>query len=142
MRDSTRLTRVLRNANLKPEEKTLEAAWRSKYRIVTVEDRKSPHILDIVFRDRKRDMKTERISGLRTFYQRPESVVLVKFRMIKATIQPEREATDREDIRAILQSTHVSLRNLRGKARAENTWRLLNESISGVFRRTRKASSS
>jgi hypothetical protein len=47
--------------------------------------------------------------------------------MIKATLQPERAATDRQDIKAIFEAAHVNLVSLRRRARAQGTLELLDE---------------
>ncbi len=65
----------------------------------------------------------------RTYHQSAESLLLAKLRTIKTTIQPERAAIDKQDIRAILQSTDVSLKALRRKAGAQGTLELLDELI-------------
>ena len=121
------LARALARANLKAEEKILEAAWRSKYRIATIEDERSPHTLDIIFTDGKLERKAGSILGLRTFYQTPESLILAKLRMIKATRQLERATTDREDIKAILKSSRLRLDNLRRRAKGQATYEILED---------------
>lgn len=123
------LARALARANLKAEERILEAAWRSKYGIATIEDRRSPHTLDIIFTDEKLERKAGSALGLRTFYQTPESLILSKLRMIKATLQPERAATDREDIKAILESSRLHLDTLRKRARTQGTYKILEDLI-------------
>lgn len=123
------LARALAGANLKVEEKRLQAVWRSKYRIATIEDRKSPHTLDIIFTDEKLERKAGSILGLRTFYQTPESLILAKLRMIKATAHPERAATDREDVKAILESNPLRLDILRRRAKTETTYEILEDLI-------------
>jgi len=126
-RDLATLARALANKSLKVEKKELEEAWRSNYRIVTVEDRKSPHSLDIIFADGKLERKAGSILGLPTFYQTAESLVLAKLKMIRATLQPERAATDREDIKAILKSSRLRLKTLRRKARDQATSEILED---------------
>ncbi len=125
--DLATLARALANKSLKVEKKELEEAWRSNYRIVTVEDRKSPHSLDIIFADGKLERKAGSILGLPTFYQTAESLVLAKLKMIRATLQPERAATDREDIKAILKSSRLRLKTLRRKARDQATSEILED---------------
>lgn len=123
------LAQSLTKANLIVQEGKLEAAWRSDYKIATLEDQKSAHTLDIIFTDRKLPRKAGRISGLPTYYEAPESLILAKLRMLKVTIRPERAATDREDIKAILENTRIDLRSLRKKAKAENTAKILGDLI-------------
>ena len=65
--------------------------------------------------------------GLPTYYQTPESLILSKLRMLKVTIQSERAATDREDIKAILKATKINLNSLRKRAASEHTSRILDE---------------
>jgi len=129
-RDLGTLAAVLTKANLKVQERKLEMTWRSEYRIATIEDKRSPHILDIIFTDQKLERKAGRILGLPAYYQSAESLILAKLRMIEATLQPERAATDREDIKAILDTTRIDLRTLRRKAREESTAKILDELIS------------
>jgi len=127
LKDLVTLHKWLRKASLRVEEAKLKAAWQSDYRIVTFEDRKSPHTLDIIFTDRKLERKPGRILGLPTHYQTAESLVLAKLRMLKVTVQPERAATDRADIKAILETTRIDMRSLRRRARAESTRRILDD---------------
>lgn len=127
--DLARLTKALADASLKVEEKRLETAWQSDHRIATIEDRRSAHTLDIIFTDGTLERKAGSVLGLRTFYQTPESLVLAKLRIIKATLQPERAMIDREDIKAILKSTRVNLNVLRKRARAESTSEILKDLI-------------
>lgn len=125
--DLKRLAKALTNAKLKVEEGKLETAWKSKYRIVTVEDRASPHTVDIILTDAKLERKAGLILGLPTFFQTPESLILTKPRMVKASLQPERAETDRQDIRAILESTKLRLNALRKRAKAQGTSEILEE---------------
>jgi len=125
--DLATLARALANASLRVEEKRLEVTWRSNYRVATVEDRKSPHTLDIIFAEGKLERKAGSILGLPTFYQTAESLVLAKLKMIRATLQPERAATDREDIKAILKSSRLRLKTLRRKARDQATSEILED---------------
>jgi hypothetical protein len=92
-----------------------------------VSDSKSPHTLDVIFIDEGLRRKAGFILGSRTYYQTAGSLILAKLRMIKATLEPERAATDRQDIKAILETTHISLKPLRREARAQGTLELLNE---------------
>lgn len=126
-KDLATLARALGFANLKVEEPRLEAAWRSKYRITTFEDRKSPHTLDIIFTDGRLERKSGSILGLHTFYQTAESLVLAKLKMIKATIQRERAMIDREDIKAILKGSRIDLKRLRRRAKAQTTSEILED---------------
>lgn len=59
--------------------------------------------------------------GLKTYYQTPESLILAKLRMIKATLPTGRSLKDREDVKAILQNTKVSVPKIINAARKETT---------------------
>ena len=124
-KDLAKLANALTKANLDVQEERLLTAWRSEHVIATVEDRKSPHTLDIMFTDRKLEMRAGHILGVPTWYQSAESLILAKLRMIKATLQPERAATDREDIKAILGTTPINLKTLRKRAGADGTIKIL-----------------
>jgi len=138
----TRLAKVFTSAGLRAELQKLEATWRSKYRIITIEDTKSPHRLDLIFTNQKLERKAARILGLATHCQTAESLILAKLRMIKATVQVERAAIDRNDIRAILENTNINLRRLRSKAKKESTSKILEALLKGegMFRTIRKTS--
>jgi hypothetical protein len=126
-KDIAKLASMLRKAYLKAHEKKLATASQSGYRIATVEDKKSPHTLDIIFTNQKLERNAGHILGLPTYYQTPESLILAKLRMLKVTLQAERAATDREDIKAILKTTQIDLKTLRRKARAESTVKILED---------------
>jgi len=123
--DLAELTEVLTSMGLKTRDTDLRKAWRSRYRIITLEDRKSPHVLDIILTDEKLERKAGSILGLRTYYQAPRSLIPAKLRMIKAPLQPEKAATDREDIGAILKSTRLRLDPLRREAKRQSTYKIL-----------------
>jgi hypothetical protein len=128
----TGLAEVLTSTGLRAQLQKLEATWRSDYRIITIEDTKSPHLLDLIFTDQKLERKAARILGLPTYCQTAESLILAKLRMIKATVQVERAAIDRNDIRAIFETTHINLRRLRSKAKKESTAKILEALLKGV----------
>jgi hypothetical protein len=127
--DLAQLTEVLTNAGLKAQGRDLRKAWRSEYRIITIEDERSAYTLDIILTDDKLERKSGSIVGLRTYYQTPESLILAKLRMIKATLRPEKAMTDREDIKAILKSTRLRLDILRKRAKSQGTQEILEDSM-------------
>lgn len=120
-----RLAKVFTSAGLRVQLHNLETTWRSDYKIITIEDTRSPHRLDIIFADKKLERKAAHILGLSTYCQTAESLVLAKLRMIKSTLEVERAAIDRNDIRAILETTHINMRSLRRKAKKESTATIL-----------------
>ena len=121
------LARSLSKADLRVRERNLVATWRSDYRIATLEDKKSPYTVDIIFTDRKLERIAGRISGLPTYYETAESLILAKLRMLKVTVRPERVATDREDIKAILATTKIDLKSVRNRAEKESTAKILED---------------
>ena len=127
--DLVPLAKWLTKASLRVQERKLKVAWHSDYRIATVEDKKSPHTVDIIFTDRKLERIAGRISGLSTYYETAESLILAKLRMLKVTVQPERAATDRQDIKAILEITKIDLKSLRKRAKVEATAKILDDLI-------------
>lgn len=129
-KDLSKLATALTRANLDVQEKRLRAAWQTDHRIATVEDKKSPHTLDILFTDQKLQRHHGRILGVPTYYQSAESLILAKLRMLKVTLRTERASTDREDIKAVLETTRISLKTLRKIARAESTIKILDELMS------------
>lgn len=128
-KDLVTLAKSLMKANLRVQESKLKAAWHSDSKIATLEDKKSPHTVDIIFTKRKLERNAGRISGLATYYETAESLILAKLRMIKVTIQPERAATDRQDIKVIIETTRIDLRSLRKRARVESTTKILDDLI-------------
>ena len=126
-KDLATLARAFTKANLNVQEESLRAAWQSNYRIATIEDKKSPHTLDVIFTDRELERHAGRILGVPTYYQGPESLILAKLRMLKVTFKSERAMTDREDIKAILQTSQINLKTLRKRARVESTVKILDD---------------
>ena len=94
---------------------------KSGYNVMTVADRLSPHTADLILVKEPPERKKGTVQGVKTYFQSPESLILAKLRMIKATIPRERSLTDRDDIRAILANTKVSRRRIMEKARLETT---------------------
>jgi len=103
------------------DEKRIDAALKSGYRIVTFEDGKSPLTVDVILSDVKLVRRAGSILGLATFYQTPEELVLAKLRMIKATVPRERSLKDRDDVKAILEFTGVDVEAVRRQAERDGT---------------------
>jgi hypothetical protein len=132
VQDLPRLAKNLEAAGLQVDSMTLRKYWESTYRIVTATDKRSPHTLDIIFTDQRLMKRSGRILGVHTYYQSPESLILAKLRMLKATIQPEKAESDREDVKAILMSTKVNLKSLRKDARTQDTFSILTRLIKQI----------
>jgi hypothetical protein len=121
----TNLIPALKNAELQANEKQIEAALKSDYRIATFKDNKTSLTIDIILSDEKLEKKAGTILGLPTFYQKPEDLILAKLRMIKATVSKEKALKDKEDIRAILAFTKVNLDPIRTQAKKNGTTSIL-----------------
>ena len=126
-KDLSEMTRWLTKAGLKVKRGRLQSAWRSGCRSITLEDEKSPHTVDVIFTNYKLERNVGRVAGLRTYYETPESLILSKLRMLKVTTQAERAATDRADIKSILENTSINLRSLRRRAKTQKTTKLLDD---------------
>lgn len=127
--DRARLVSALRQAGMRVDEKKIEAAFESSYRIATFKDSKSPYSVDVIFsRGRKLEKMVGTVAGLPTFFQTPEDLILAKLRMIKATVPRERAHKDEEDVRAIMRFTKIDVKAVEKEARKNNTLPIL-ESI-------------
>jgi len=120
-----RLVSALKEAALQVDDKRIDAAFKSGFRIVTFNDTRSPFTVDIIFSRRKLEKKAGTILGLPTFYQTPEELILAKLRMIKATIPRERALKDEDDIKAILKFTKVNINTIKRQAQNDNTLSIL-----------------
>ncbi len=117
----------LRKAGIQANEQNIHKAFKSDYRIVTLEDKKTPFSIDIILSDKKLEKKPGVILGLPTFYQTAEALILSKLRMIKVTIPKERTLKDKDDVQAILKYTKINMKALKRRAHIENTISILEE---------------
>lgn len=125
----THLVAPLRKAEIQVDERKINDASKSGFRIITLKDKKTPFTLDIILSDKKLEKKPGTILGLPTFYQTPEGLIISKLRMIKATIPKERALKDKDDVKAILRYTEVNMKDLKRRSRKENTFSILEELI-------------
>ncbi|MGC9345294.1 MAG: hypothetical protein ACP5ER_00675 [Candidatus Bathyarchaeales archaeon] len=124
------LAAQLRKAGLRVSERKIETSFKSGFKIITLEDKKTPFTVDVMLSDRKLEKRKGSILGVPTYYQTPEALILAKLCMIKATIPKERALKDKDDIKAILKYTKVNLKALKEKASKEKTISILEELIS------------
>jgi hypothetical protein len=117
----SKVTSALRLADLTVDERSIDNALVSGFRIASFKDKNSPFSVDVIFSTGKLDKRAGEISGLRTYLQSPEGLIAAKLRMIKATIPPERSVKDRLDIKAILQFTAVDLSAVKKQAKKDRT---------------------
>jgi len=116
-----KLVNALKEAAIQVEERKIDMAFESGFKIATFRDNRSPFTLDTIFSKKKLEKRSGTILGLPTFYQTPEELILAKLRMIMATIPRERAFKDKEDVKAILRFTEVNLEALKRRARRNNT---------------------
>lgn len=99
----------------------VERQLKSGYNVITVNDGLSPYTADLIVSRDPLEKKKGTIQGVRVYLQSPESLILAKLRMIKATVPSERAQKDRDDVRAILDRTKVDTKQITQKARGEST---------------------
>jgi hypothetical protein len=116
---------ALRRAGLDVDERKLDSALTSGYRIASFRDKASPYTVDVIFVDGVLRKRAGTVDGVGTFFQPPEDLVLAKLRMIKATVPRERAVKDEEDVRAILAFTRVDVEAVKRQARKDGTLSIL-----------------
>jgi hypothetical protein len=116
-----KLVSALKMAGLNIDEREIDVAVESGYRIATFRDTKTSYSVDIIFSSKKLKKRAGTVAGLQTFYQTPEELVLAKLRMIKATVPKERALKDEEDVKAILKFTKVDVEAVKKQAKRDNT---------------------
>ncbi len=116
-----RLVSALKKAGLVVDEREIDKALESGYRIATFRDTKTAYSADVMFSDKKFEKRIGTLAGVKTFFQAPEDLILAKLRMIKATKPRERALKDEEDVKAILKFTEVDLKVVKEHAKKENT---------------------
>jgi hypothetical protein len=123
----THFVAPLRKAEMQVEERKINEALESGFRIITLKDKRTPFTLDVILSDKKLEKKPGTILGLPTFYQTPEGLILSKLRMIKATVSKEKALKDKDDIKAIIRYTEVNMKALKRLARKESIFSILEE---------------
>jgi hypothetical protein len=124
-----RVASALRRAGLDVDERKLDAALTSGYRIASFRDKITPYTLDVIFLDGALRKRAGTVGGVSTFFQVPEDLVLAKLRMIKATVPRERAVKDEEDVKAILTFTKVDVEVVKKQAKRDNTLKILESLI-------------
>jgi hypothetical protein len=116
---------ALRRAGLDVDERKLDSALASGYRIASFRDKASPYTVDVIFLDGALSKRVGVVEGVSTFFQAPEDLVLAKLRMIKATVPRERAVKDEEDVKAVLAFTKVDLDAVKKQAKRDKTLGIL-----------------
>jgi hypothetical protein len=126
----SKLAHALSQAGVKADEKQIDRALASGYRIATFLDSKTAYSLDFIVAREEFRKTAGAVAGLRTFFQTPEDLILAKLRMIKATVPRERALKDEEDIKAILRFTGADVETIKKRAKKDNTLPILLKLIS------------
>ena len=126
----TRLGSALRLAGLQVDEKRIDDALTSGYRIATFNCKTSPYTVDVIFSDEVRK-RVGAIADLVTYIQPAEDLILAKLRMIKATVPRERAFKDEADVRAILQFTKVENEAIEKQAKKDGTLEIWENFVEG-----------
>lgn len=124
-RELHRVSQLLAEARLEIKEDTFERVLDSGYGIVTIRDRLTPYSVDLIMTEEHLERRACTILGEPTYIQSPESLILAKLRMIRATLDPLKSSKDREDIRSIVRHTRVDMERVRSRAEQENTLGIL-----------------
>ena len=82
LEDTKSLVTQLKKAGLSINKRKIESAFKSGFRIITLEDEKSPFTVDTILSDKKLEKRKGEILGMPTYYQTPEALILAKLRMI------------------------------------------------------------
>lgn len=116
-----RLVHALKCAGMKVDEKEVDRALVSGYKIARFSDGRTAYTVDVILSNEKPQRRSGTIAGIQTFFQTPEDLILAKLRMIKATVPKERALKDKDDIRAILRFTAVDVEAIKKRAKRETT---------------------
>lgn len=119
------LVKALREIGLVVSEEDFERALSTGYNIVSMDDSLSPFTVDLILLEGPMDRIPCTLFGEPTFLQTSENLVRAKLRMIKATIDPEKSAKDKEDVRAILRYSSLDMGRVRDYALMDNTSEIL-----------------
>ncbi len=116
-----KLSLALRKAGVEIDERQVDSALTSDYRIATLRVSKSPYRVDVIFSPDRFEKRSGTVAGLPSFFQTPEDLILAKLRMIKATIPRERAWKDQEDVQAILEYAKVDVEAVKKQAKRSGT---------------------
>jgi len=126
----------MKEASVKADIQKIRRLLKSGYNVITVADRLSPFTADLILVESPPERRKGIVHGVKTYFQVPESLILAKLRMSKATIPRERSQKDMDDIRAILANTRVNKRKITDQARKDGTIEIFSEILQSV--KTRK----
>jgi hypothetical protein len=125
----TKVVSALGQAGLEVDDRKIETALTSGYRIATFKEKTAPYTADVILSDGYLDRKAGKIDNVKTYFQSPEGLIAAKLRMIKATLPPERSAKDKEDVKAVLAFTKVNVTAVKRQARKDKTLEVFEDLI-------------
>lgn len=124
-----KLMAALQCAGVKAQERKIDQALASGFKIASFKDKSTPYTIDIIFQE-SLEKQTGQITGATAYLQKPEALINAKLRKVKATIPQERATKDKEDIQAILAFTKVDLEAIKRQAKKDKTTHIL-DSLTG-----------
>ena len=127
----------MKGAGVKADVQKIRRQLKSGYNVITVADRLSPYTADLILVESPPERRKGIVQGVNAYFQAPESLILAKLRMIKATIPIERSQKDIDDIRAILANTRINRRKIIDQARKDGTFKIFREILQSM--KTRKS---
>ncbi len=127
----------MKGAGVKADVQKIRRQLKSGYNVITVADRLSPYTADLILVESPPERRKGIVQGVNAYFQAPESLILAKLRMIKATIPIERSQKDIDDIRAILANTRINRRKIIDQARKDGTFEIFREILQSM--KTRKS---
>ncbi len=112
----------LQSHGLKVNRNRVKRQLASGYNVLEFQDSLSPYKADFIIDEvRPAGRRKGTGFGVTTFYDTPETLILSKLRMIKATLSNEKSYKDKEDIGQILSNTKVDTEHLVKLAKKHGT---------------------
>ncbi len=126
-REITSFLRDLGTVGIQLELERIRRQLKSGYNIITVADKFSPHTADLILSPDVPEKREGMIQGVKAYFQSPESLILAKLKMIKATRPRERSLKDRDDVKAIIANTKINRNKIVKQARNHTTLEIFRE---------------
>ena len=127
--DQTVLVSALKEIGLVVSVQDFKNAKDSGYNIVSVPDQHTPFNVDFILLEEPNEKIPCTLFGEPTYLQTAENLVRAKLRMIKATLDPEKSAKDKQDVRAIIRYSGLDMNRVRDYAMKDGTSDILNSLI-------------
>ncbi len=127
--DHNVLVSALREIRLNVSVPDFQNALESGYKIVSADDQLTPFTVDFILLDSSLEKIPCTLFDEPTYLQRSENLVRSKLRMIKSTLDREKSAKDRADVRAIIRYSGLNMSRVRDYAARDNTLDVLESLI-------------